>query len=81
VKATKCPSCGLELFTPEQYCSIRDRISSIVQPLRLKRKISVAGKRPILYLPEEVVKAVDVKVGDEVDVYVEGKKIIIEKPA
>ena len=79
VKATKCPKCGRELFNPEQYRSMRDRLLSVVQPLKLKRKISVAGKRPIVYLPEEVVRAVDVKVGDEVEIYVEGKKIIIEK--
>jgi antitoxin component of MazEF toxin-antitoxin module len=30
-------------------------------------------------LPEDVVKAIDAKIGDEVAVYVEGKKIIIEK--
>ena len=32
-----------------------------------------------MYLPEDVVKAIDAKIGDEVDVYVEGKKIVIEK--
>jgi antitoxin component of MazEF toxin-antitoxin module len=41
--------------------------------LRLKRKISTAGKKPIVYLPEDVVKAIDARVGNEVDVYVEGK--------
>ena len=79
VKALKCPKCEEELFTPEQYGAIRSRIRSVVQPLRLKRKISTAGKKPIVYLPEDVVKAINAKIGDEVDVYVEGKKIIIEK--
>ncbi|HEX9862375.1 MAG TPA: AbrB/MazE/SpoVT family DNA-binding domain-containing protein [Candidatus Bathyarchaeia archaeon] len=78
-KALKCPRCKEELFTPEQYSAIRNRIHSVVQPLRLKRKISTAGKKPIVYLPEDVVKAINAKIGDEVDVYVEGKKIIIEK--
>jgi len=79
VKAFRCPTCKEELFTPEQYGVIRERIHSVAQPLRLKRKISTAGKKPILYLPEDVVKAINAKIGDEVDVYVEGKKIIIEK--
>ena len=79
VKALRCPVCKEELFTPEQYGVIRARIRSVAQPLRLKRKISTAGKKPIVYLPEDVVKAIDAKVGDEVDVYVEGKKIVIEK--
>ena len=78
-KALRCPICKEELFTPEQYGAIRARIRSVAPPLRLKRKISTAGKKPILYLPEDVVKAIDARVGDEVDVYVEGKKIVIEK--
>jgi YgiT-type zinc finger domain-containing protein len=79
VKALKCPSCKEELFTPEQYGQIRERIKSIAQPLKLKRKVSTAGKKPIVYLPEDVINAVDVKVGDEIEIYVEGKKIVIEK--
>ena len=79
VKAFRCPKCSQELFTPEQYQAIRERIHSVIQPLRLKRKISTAGKKPIVYLPEDVVKAISAKIGDEVDIYVEGKKIIIEK--
>jgi YgiT-type zinc finger domain-containing protein len=78
-KALKCPICKEELFTPEQYGAMRNRIRSVVQPLRLKRKISTAGKKPIVYLPEDVVRAINAKIGDEVDIYVEGKKIIIEK--
>lgn len=81
VKALKCPRCGEELFTPEQYRIIRERIRSVAQPLKLKRKISTAGKKPIVYLPEDVVKAINAKVGDEIDIYVEGNKIIIEKTA
>ncbi len=79
VKALRCPKCGEELFTMEQYRAIWDRIHSLAPPLRLKRKISTAGKKPIVYLPEDVVKAIDAQVGDSVDVYVEGKKIVIEK--
>ena len=81
VKALKCPQCEEELFTPEQYRVIRERIRSVAQPLKLKRKISTAGKKPIVYLPEDVVKAINAKVGDAIDIYVEGNKIIIEKIA
>jgi len=86
LKATKCPECGRELFTPEQYRAIKERLQGVLpalqsQLLRLKRKISAAGKRPVVYLPEGVVKAVNANVGDEVDIYVEGNKIVIEKAA
>ena len=73
------PDCKEELFTLEQYDAIRDRLRNVIQPLKLKRKISTAGKKPIIYLPEDVVKAINAKIGDEIDIYVEGKKIIIEK--
>jgi antitoxin component of MazEF toxin-antitoxin module len=37
------------------------------------------GKRPALYLPEDIIKATGLKVGDEVDIYLEGnRKIVIE---
>jgi len=81
VKALKCPQCEEDRFTPEQYRVIRERIRSVAQPLKLKRKISTAGKKPIVYLPEDVVKAINAKVGDAIDIYVEGNKIIIEKTA
>ena len=51
----------------------------MLQPLKLRRKISTAGKKPIIYLPDDVVKAINAKVGDEIDISVEGKKIIVEK--
>lgn len=79
VKETRCPKCGMELFTPEQYRAIKERLQSVVQPLKLRRKISAAGKRPAIYLPKDVIRAVDAKIGDEVEIYVEGNKIIIEK--
>ena len=63
-----------ELFTLEQYDTIRDRLRNMIQPLKLKRKISTADKKPIIYLPEYMVKAVNAKAGDEIDIYVEGKK-------
>jgi YgiT-type zinc finger domain-containing protein len=79
VKALRCPDCKEELFTLEQYDAIHNRLRNVIQPLRLKRKISTAGKKPIVYLPDDIVKAINAKIGDEIDIYVEGKKIIIEK--
>ena len=79
VKALRCLGCKEELFTLEQYDAIRDRLRNIIQPLKLRRRISTAGKKPIVYLPEDIVRAIKAKVGDEIDIYLEGKKIIIEK--
>ena len=79
VKALRCPVCGEEVIDVEEYGKIRRCIESIIKPLRLRRWISSAGNRPAVYLPEDVVKAVKVEVGDEVEIYVEGNRIIIER--
>jgi YgiT-type zinc finger domain-containing protein len=78
VKALKCQVCGEEVIDVEEYGKIRRRIESIVKPLRLRRKISSAGNRPAVYLPDDVVRAVKVEIGDDVEIYVEGNRIIIE---
>lgn len=78
VKALRCPKCGEELFTLEQYGEIKQRLLAVIKPLRLRRKVSEAGKRPAIYLPEDVVRAADVRVGDEIEIYMEGRRIIIE---
>jgi len=78
-KALRCPNCKEEVFTLEQYEAIRTRLRNITQPLRLKRKISTAGKKPIVYLPEDIVKAINAKIGDDIAIYTDGQKIIIEK--
>ena len=78
VKALRCPVCGEEIIPSEEVARIMSTIREAAQPLRLKRNISVAGRRPVVYLPEDVVKAVKVKVGDEVYIYTEGNRIIIE---
>jgi YgiT-type zinc finger domain-containing protein len=77
VEVERCPKCGEEVFTPEQYEKLRQRVESMQPPLRLTRRITSAGKRPALYLPEDLVRATGLKVGDEVDVYVQGKKRIV----
>jgi len=78
VKALKCPVCGEEVIDVEEYGKIKRRIESMIRPLRLRRKISSAGNRPAIYLPDDVVNAVKVKIGDDVEIYVEGNRIIIE---
>ena len=78
VKALKCPTCGEEVIDVEEYSKIKRRIESMIKPLRLRRKVSSAGNRPAIYLPEDVVNAMKVKIGDDVEIYVEGNRIIIE---
>ena len=76
----KCPKCSDELFTPEQVRVIRERIAALAPEVRLVRKISRAGKRPALYLPQDIVKRLDLSVGQDVSIYLEGKKRIVIEP-
>ena len=79
VEIERCPECGEEVFTTEQCEKLRLRVQAMQPSLHLTRRISLAGKRPALYIPEDIVKATGLKVGDEVDVYLQGKrKIVIE---
>jgi hypothetical protein len=79
VKALRCPVDGEELFTLEQAEAIRRRIALLSPRLKLIRKITRAGGKPSIYLPPEIVKEANLKIGQEVAVYLaDKKKIIIE---
>lgn len=79
VNALRCPVNGEELFTVEQAEAIRQRIASVSPHLKLKRKITRAAGKPSIYLPPEIVKQANLKIGQEVAVYLADKnKIIIE---
>ncbi len=80
VDCLKCPKCGDELFTSEQVRTIRERIAALAPEVRLVRKISRAGKRPALYLPQNIVSRLKLSVGEEVSIYLEGNKRIVVEP-
>ncbi len=76
----RCPECGDEVFSPEQTKTIREKISALAPTIRVIRKISKAGRRPTVYLPEAIVESLDLEPGDELTIYLEGKKRIILEP-
>jgi len=78
-KALRCPIDGEELFTLEQAEAIRKRITALSPRLKLIRKITRAAGKPSIYLPPEIVKEANLKIGQEVEVYLaDKKKIVIE---
>jgi hypothetical protein len=78
-KALRCPVDGEELFTLEQAEAIRKRIAMLSPRLKLIRKITRAAGKPSIYLPPEIVKEADLKIGQEVAVYLaDNKRIVIE---
>ena len=79
VKALRCPVDGEELFTMAQARAIRRRIAYFSPGLKLKRTITRAAGKPLIYLPPEIVKQADLRIGQEVAVYLgDRKKIVIE---
>ena len=80
-KAMRCPVDGEELFTLEQAEAIRRRIAVLSPRLKLIRKITRAAGKPSIYLPPEIVKQADLKIGQEVAVYLADKKRIVIEAA
>jgi antitoxin component of MazEF toxin-antitoxin module len=56
---------------------MRERIAALAPRLKLTRKITRAGGKPSIYLPEEIVKQSGLKIGQEVSVYLADKKRIV----
>jgi phage tail sheath gpL-like len=81
VKALRCPVDGEELFTLEQAEAVRKRITALSPRLKLVRKITRAAGKPSIYLPPEIVKEADLKIGQEVEVYLADKKRIVIEAA
>ena len=77
VEALRCPVGGEILFTLEQAERMRERIAMLAPRLKLTRKITRAGGKPSIYLPEEIVKQSGMKIGQEVSVYLADKKRIV----
>ncbi len=81
VECFKCPKCGDEVFTPIQTAGIRKKIEAFVTPLSLERKISTAaGKKPVIYIPEEILKKAGLKIGDIVSIGIEDTKKVVILP-
>ena len=85
VPCFKCSSCGDIVFSPEHYEKIREKLKTVYSPLVLKRKISKAGNRPAVYLPEDLINDLGLSIGADIFMYLEkiGKKkrLVIESEA
>jgi len=47
--------------------------------VKFKRKIRRSGASPAITLPNEVLEAVGLKMGDRVNIYVEKSRVVIDK--
>jgi antitoxin component of MazEF toxin-antitoxin module len=57
------------------------RIATLSPRLKLIREITRAAGKPSIYLPPEIVKKADLKIGREVAVYLADKKRIVIEAA
>ena len=80
-KALRCAVDGEELFTLEQAEAVRRRVAALGPRLKLVRKITRAAGKPSIYLPPEIVKEANLKIGQEVEVYLADKKRIVVEAA
>jgi YgiT-type zinc finger domain-containing protein len=82
VACYKCSSCGDFVFSPEHYEKIRQKMKDVYSPLVLKRKMSKAGNRPAVYLPEDLIDDLGISIGDDIFMYLERignkKRLVIE---
>ncbi len=77
----KCSKCGEEFYTLEQMSFLRKKAQEKGvwgSGLRLRRKITRSGKRLALYLPTDIERNLKLKKGEAVDIWTEGRRIIIE---
>lgn len=77
----KCRKCGEEFYTLEQMSFLRKRAEEKGiwgHGLKLKRKITKSGKRLALYIPIDIERLLGLEKGGDVEIWVEGKKIVIE---
>ena len=68
-------------LTLEQAEAVRKRVAALSPRLKLIRKITRAACKPSIYLPPEIVKEADLKIGQEVAVYLADKKGIVTEAA
>jgi len=83
VPCFRCDNCGNIEFAPETMEYIRKKVNELAPRVILKRKISTAAKKPIVYLPEELMNAARLEIGKDVALYVESstekkRRLVIE---
>ena len=75
----RCPKCGEEYFTGEEqrYLEKVAKELGVFGTSRMKRKLGKSGDNVILRLPKEIIEDIGLEAGDSVNLWKEGKKIVI----
>lgn len=74
-----CPECGESYYDLSASERIDKAMQKYWQPsIKFKRKITTSGERKVIGIPKEVEEALKIEGGEEVQISLEGRKIISE---
>ena len=82
VPALKCSNCGHITMNTEQaehFYKILERLHGPTKAFSLHRTLSSDGKSLILRIPKDIVHALNLSSKDEVEIWVDNKRVILEK--
>jgi len=82
VPALQCSECGHITMSTEQaqhFYDILERLHGPHKALSLHRTLSSDGKSLILRIPKDIATALNLSSKEEVEIWVEGQRVIVEK--
>ena len=82
VPAEKCSGCGHITMSTEQaehFYNILERLHGPNKAFSLHRTLSSDGKSLILRIPKDIATALNLSSKDEVEIWVDGQRVILEK--
>ena len=82
VPALKCTSCDHISMSTEQaehFYNILEKLQGSQKTLSLHRTLSSDGKSLILRIPKDIAHALNLSSKDEVEIWVDGQRVIVEK--
>lgn len=82
VPALKCSGCDYITMSTEQaehFYNILERLHGSSKSLSLHRTLSSDGKSLILRIPKDIATALNLSSKDEVEIWVDGQRVIVEK--
>lgn len=82
VPALKCSGCEhitMDTKQAEHFYKILERLHGTTKAFSLHRTLSSDGKSLILRIPKDIVRALNLSSKDEVEIWVDNQRVIVEK--
>ncbi len=79
LSGSRCPECDEKYYDADASDKIDEVLEKYTQPVvKFKRKIMESDDKKVIGIPEELEEALQIKGGEEVEISLEGDKIISE---